>query len=60
MDDPLFVRGLEGFGDLPGDRKRFLEWKRPRNEALAEVLPLDQLHDEQVTRGEEERVSSNE
>ena len=34
MNDPLLVRGFEGFGDLPGDGQRFIERDRAAGDAL--------------------------
>ena len=35
MDDPLLVRGFEGFGDLPCDRQRLIDWKPERCSSLS-------------------------
>jgi hypothetical protein len=34
MDDPLLVRGVEGLGDLPGDRRRLVERDRAAGDSL--------------------------
>ena len=63
MDDPLLVRGLQRLGDLPGERKSLFEWKRAGGDALGEVVALDELHDEDMPREEEEEeegISSKE
>ena len=40
---PLFVGGLEGFGDCPAIVQRFVEGQRPRGDALGERLSFDEL-----------------
>jgi len=40
------VRGLERFGDLPGDGDRFVEGDRAARDAPGEILAFDELHDE--------------
>jgi len=34
MNDPLLVRGFEGFGDLARDRERFVERNRTTRDSL--------------------------
>jgi hypothetical protein len=46
MDDALRMRRFEGFGDLPRDGQRLVEWYRAPREALREVFAVDVLHDE--------------
>ena len=46
MNDPLLVRRLERFGDLFGDRERFLERHRSIRDAFRERGSVDELHDE--------------
>ena len=46
MNDPLFVRGLEGFRDLLRDGQRFVERNRAAGNALRQVVALDQFHHE--------------
>ena len=48
MDDPLFVCGFEGFGDLPGDRQRFVDRHGSPGDAMCEGLALDELHDQRL------------
>ena len=48
MDDAGFVRGLEGIGDLRGDRHDFGESHRATRDGDRQVVPLDQLHDERA------------
>ena len=48
MDDPLFVRGLERFGNLVGDGERLVDRHRPAHETFRERLALDQFHDEHM------------
>jgi len=42
------VRGLERFGDLEGDRQRFVNGDRAPLDAIGEVCALHELHDEHV------------
>ena len=46
MNDPLFVRRLERFGDLLRDGQSLGDRDRAARNALREVLALDELHDE--------------
>jgi hypothetical protein len=46
MDDALFVRGFEGFTDLPRDRQCIGNRDRPARDTVGERRPLDQLHHE--------------
>ena len=46
MDDPLLVRGFQGFGDLLRDRQRLVERDCPASDAIRERRPLDQFHHE--------------
>jgi hypothetical protein len=46
MDDPLFVRRFERFGNLPRDRQRLGQRDGAAREPLRQVLALDQFHDE--------------
>ena len=46
MDDALFVRRFQRFGDLPGDRQCFVERERPLRDAVGERRAFDQLHHE--------------
>ena len=39
MNDPLFVRCLEGHGNLACDRKRFIQWYRSAQIRSAKVSP---------------------
>jgi hypothetical protein len=39
---------LEGFGDLPGDRQRFVQGDGAAGDPLGERLSLDQLHGEEA------------
>jgi len=48
VDDPVLVRRFEGFGDLPRDRQRFVEWHRSTTNAIGERRPIDQLEDERA------------
>jgi hypothetical protein len=43
MDDALLVRGLECFGNLPGDRQRLIDVNRSMNKPIGERRSLDQL-----------------
>ena len=52
MDDALAVCGVEGIGNLPGDRQRFIEGQASVGDAscaarelVGQRRPLDQLHD---------------
>ena len=45
MDDPLRVRRFQRFGDLLGDRQRFVEWDGAAKDSPGEILARDQLHD---------------
>ena len=46
MNDALAVRGLQCFGDLPGNRDRFLDRHRAFLDAIGQRWPFDELHDE--------------
>jgi hypothetical protein len=46
VDDALFMRRLEGFGDQPGDRHCFVEWQRPLLDAVGQRRAFNQLHHE--------------
>ena len=48
MDDALLVRRFERFGDLPGDRQRFVDRDRSVRNAIGEGRSLDELHDERL------------
>ena len=48
MDDPLFMRRLQGLGDLPGDRERFIERNRSARDPRVQAFPFHELHDENV------------
>ncbi len=43
MDDAGLVRDFQRLGDLPGDRKRLVEWQRAPRQPLREILALDQF-----------------
>ena len=43
---PFLVRGLEGLGDLAGDRQGLGDRHWPRRDALGERRPVDQFHDQ--------------
>ncbi len=45
MDDALFVRRLEGVGDLSGNRQRLGEGHGPARDEHGKVLALDEFHD---------------
>ena len=46
MDDALFVRRFQRFGNLPGDRQCLVERDRPLRDAVGERRAFDQLHHE--------------
>ncbi len=48
MHDALLVGGLEGVGDLLGDRQRLGERQRPACDQGGQVIALDKLHHERV------------
>ncbi len=48
MDDAVLVRGLEGFGDLPGDRQRLVQRNGSLRDAIRERRSLDELEDERA------------
>ncbi len=48
MDDPLLVRGLQRFGDLPRDRQRLVERHRALRDPIRERRPLHELQDERA------------
>ena len=50
VDDPFLVCRLQRLGDLPGVGEGFFEWKRAGQDALGEVVALDELHDQEVAR----------
>ena len=47
MHDVLFVRGLETLRDLAGDLDRLGHGDRAAIHAIRQILPLDQLHDQE-------------
>jgi hypothetical protein len=47
MNDAALVRGLERVGDLPRDRKRFVEWIGPLRNAIGQRRPFDEFHDQE-------------
>ena len=48
VDDALLVGFLERLGHLPRDRERLVDGHGAALQSLGEVLPLDELHDEDV------------
>jgi hypothetical protein len=42
--DAAFVRGIQGVGNLPGDRDGLAHRERSARDVLGERLPLDQFH----------------
>ena len=48
MDDAALVRGLERFGNLAGDRQRFVERQRALRDPIGQRRAVDQLQDERV------------
>ncbi len=48
VDDPLLVCRLQRLGDLTSQGQRFFEWKGAGREAHREVVPVDELHDEEM------------
>ncbi len=44
MYDPLLVRGLERFGDLPRNGQRFADRDRAAGDPLRQIVTLDQFH----------------
>src|SRR5688572_13198448 len=46
MNDPLIVRRLEGFGNLPRNHQRFINWEGALRDPLSEGGPLDELEDQ--------------
>ena len=46
MDDALVVSDFERFGNLAGDRQRFVDRNRARREAIGQRGAVDELHDE--------------
>jgi hypothetical protein len=46
VNDALFVRGFERFGDLLCDRNRFIDRDRALCDSLGQVVALDEFHDE--------------
>ena len=46
MDDALFVRGFEGFGDLPRNEQRLVDGNGPTRDAIGQRRAVDELHDE--------------
>ena len=43
VNDTLLVRGFEGFGDLPGNRKCFVEWNRSLGDPVRQRWAFDQF-----------------
>jgi hypothetical protein len=50
MHNTLLVGGDQGLGDLEGDAEGVRDRNRPPAESLHQILPLGQLHDEEVNR----------
>ena len=48
MNDPVIVGRFERFRDLPGDRPRFIEWKRALDETVRQSDPVDQFEDQRT------------
>jgi hypothetical protein len=48
MDDPLFMRGFERFGDLFRDGERLVYRDRTARDALRQIVALNELHHEGV------------
>ena len=46
VDDAVLVRGLERLGNLTRDRQRVLERQRPLRDAGAQIVTLDEFHDQ--------------
>ena len=46
MNDPLFVRRLEGLGNLCRDPEAFAQGNRPARDCLREIFAIHQLDDE--------------
>ena len=49
VDDALFVRGLEGRGDLRCQRQGLTNRDRSSSDPLSEIVALDELHDERAS-----------
>ena len=50
MHDSSIVRGLQRLGQLAGDRQRFIQRQCAAQDALREVLSVDELHRDRVHR----------
>jgi len=48
VDDAVFVRVLQGVGNLPGDRQRFVERDRPLCDPVRQCRTFDEFHDERL------------
>ena len=46
MNDPLLVRGFEGFCDLFRDGQRFVEWNRAARDPQRQILAFNEFHHE--------------
>ena len=44
MDDLSLVRGVQRIDNMPGNRQRLLDGKRPARDPLGEIFAFDQLH----------------
>jgi hypothetical protein len=46
MNDTLFMRRFQGFGDLAANRHSFIKWNRPLRDAVGQRRAFDEFHDE--------------
>ena len=49
MDDTEFMRGFDGFSQLPRHRQRVVNWHGPVNQPLRKILAFHDLHHEGIT-----------
>ena len=49
MDDPCFVGGFEGFGDLLGDRECFVEGNSTLRNAISRRRPFDVFENQRAS-----------
>ena len=51
MDDALFMRRFQRFGDLPGNRQCLVKGNRPLRDPICQRRPLDEFHHQRDCAG---------